>query len=132
MQVESGCKADIKSLAYYKLNETTSKYEFSGNIYKRFYDADGKIIGRTVILSKTDAGVKIAEGFSIDTSTLIPSESTLTPDNLKDKYKVATWTGETVTNTKNFSGSGYILLKISEVGKGEITKDNPGYIRVRK
>ena len=66
IQVKGGCKTDIKSLAYYKLKKgTTNEYEFSGNIYKRFYDDDGEIIGRTVILSKTDAGVKIAKGFSI-------------------------------------------------------------------
>ena len=139
IQVKSGCKTDIKSIAYYKLKDgTTNKYEFSGNIYKVFYD-DGKIIGRTVILGKTDNGVKIAEGFSIDISTLIPSESTLTPDVLKDKYNEVEneveeskrWKTETEFGTKNFDDSGYILLKITENG-AEITKDNPGYIRVRK
>ena len=133
IQVKSDCKTDIKSLAYYKLKKgTTNEYEFSGNIYKRFYD-DGKIIGRTVILSKTDDGVKKAEGFKIETSDLIPSESTLTPAALKKEYKnVTTWTEETEFGPKSFSGSGYILLRITEDGKGEITKDNPGYIKVRK
>ena len=42
------------------------------------------------------------------------------------KYK-----DETVFGEKNFPGSGYVLLQISENGK-EITEDNPGYIRVRK
>ena len=129
------CPTDIKNLAYYKLNETTDKYEFSGNIYKRFY-YNGKIIGRTVILGKTDGGVKIAEGFNIQISYLIPSESTLSPEVLKEEYdkvtKANTWADETVFDPKTLSGSGYILLKITEDGKGEITKDNPGYIRVRK
>ena len=134
--VQKNCKTDIKGLAYYKLNETTDKYEFSGNIYKRFYDNDGKIIGRTVILGKTDDGVKIAEGFNIQISDLIPSESTLSPAVLKEEYdkvtKANTWADETVFGPKTLSGSGYILLKITEEGKGEITKDNPGYIKVRK
>ena len=132
IQVKSGCKTDIKSLAYYKLNETTGKYDFSGNVYKRFYDDDGKMIGRTLILSKTDAGVKIAEGFSIEISPLI-QKSTLTSDDLKTEYKnVTPWSTETEFGTKDFDGSGYILLKITEEGKGEITENNPGYIKVRK
>ena len=131
IKVLNNCETHIKSLAYYKLNETTSKYEFSGNIYKRFYDDDGKIIGRTVILSKTDDGVKIAEGFSIEISYL-PWDSTLTPE-LKDEYnKVGRpWTPETDFGPKELSGPGYILLRITENGE-EITKDNPAYIRVRK
>ena len=133
IKILKNCKTDIKGLAHYKLNETTGNYEFSGNIYKRFYD-NGKIIGRTVILSKTDDGVKIAEGFNIKTSDLVPSESTLTPAALKDEYKnVTTWTDETEFGPKVLSGPGYILLKITENGK-EITADNPGYgyIKVRK
>ena len=131
IQVKSGCKTDIKSLAYYKLKKgTTNQYEFSGNIYKRFYDDDGKIIGRTVILSKTDNVVKIAEGFSIYISDLIQTESI----DLKEEYnKVGRqWTLENkdTFGTKDLDGSGYILLKIFENDK-EITKDNPGYIRVR-
>ena len=133
IQVKSDCKTDIKSLAYYKLKKgTANEYEFSGNIYKLFKDDDGKIIGRTVILGKTDNGVKIAEGFSIKISYL-PWDSTLTPE-FKDEYKVATWTDGTVSETKEISGGpGYILLKITENDK-EITEDNPvySYIRVRK
>ena len=133
--VLKNCKVDIKGLAYYKLNETTGNYEFSGNIYKRFYDNGGEIIGRTVILGKTDDGVKKAEGFNIQISDLIPSESTLSPTALKEEYdkvtKANAWTDETAFGPKTFSGSGYILLKITENGK-EITKDNPGYIKVRK
>ena len=131
IQVKSDCITDIKSLASYKL-KSGNTYEFSGNIYKRFY-YNGQIIGRTVILGKTDDGVKIAEGFSIYISDLIPSESTLTSDELKAKYKETTiWKDETVSGTKeDLDGPGYILLKITENGK-EITKDNPGYIRVRK
>ena len=130
IQVKSDCKTDIKSLAYYKLKKgTTNEYEFSGKIYKLFYDDDGKIIGRTVILSKPDDVVKKAEGFNIKISYLIPS--TLTPADLENEYKkVTTWTDETVSGTKELSDSGYILLKITEEEKG----DNPsyGYIRVRK
>ena len=136
IQVKSGCKTDIKSIAYYKLKDgTTNKYEFSGNIYKRFYDDDGKIIGRTVILSKTDNVVKIAEGFSIEISDPIQTKDTLTPTDLNNEYKkeTRTWTDETAFGPKEgLGGPGYILLKITEEGKGEITKDNPGYIRVRK
>lgn len=137
IQVKSGCKTDIKSLAYYKLKDsTTNTYEFSGNIYKRFYDDEGKIIGRTVILSKTDDDVKIAEGFSIETYLLLlPNGSTLTSEGLKDEYdkvtKANAWTGEAVSGTKDLDGPGYLLLKITENDK-EITKDNPGYIKVRK
>ena len=136
IKVQKNCETDIKSLAYYKLKDvTTNKYEFSGNIYKRFYDDDGKIIGRTVILGKTDDGVKIAEGFNIQISNLIPSESTLSPEVLKEEYdkvtKANTWADETDFGPKTLSGPGYILLKITENGK-VITEDNPGYIRVRK
>ena len=128
IQVKSGCKTDIKSLAYYKLKKGTNQYEFSGNIYKLFYN-DGEIIGRTVILGKTDDGVKIAEGFSIKISYL-PWDSTLTPE-FKDEYKVATWTDGTVSETKEISGGpGYILLRITENDE-VINEDNPAYIRVR-
>ena len=131
IQVTSDCITDIKSLASYRL-KSGNTYEFSGNIYKRF-SYNGKIIGRTVILSKTDDGVKIAKGFEIETSDLVPSESTLTPADLKKEYKKETiWKGETVSGTKeDLGGPGYILLKITENGE-EITKDNPGYIKVRK
>lgn len=132
IQVKSDCITDIKSLASYKKSGNT--YEFSGNIYKRFYDDDRKIIGRTVILSKTDDGVKIAEGFDIKISDLIPSESTLTPADLKKEYNKdgRQWTPEDKFDTRvDLNGSGYILLKIYENGT-EIIKDIPGYIRVRK
>ena len=132
--VLKNCKADIKGLAYYKLNETTGNYEFSGNIYKRFYDDDGKIIGRTVILSKTDDGVKIAKGFKIKISDLlIPNQSIPTPAELKAKYEATEtiWTDETEFGPKVLSGPGCILLKITENGE-EITANNPGYIKVRK
>ena len=132
IQVKSDCKTDIKSLAYYKLKDsTTNTYEFSGNIYKRFYD-NGEIIGRTVILGKTDNGVKIAEGFSIKISYL-PWDSTLTPE-FKDEYNAVEqeqWKSLETFDPKTLSAPGYILLKITENGK-EITKDNPGYIKVRK
>ena len=136
IKVLKNCDTDIKSLAYYKLKKgTTNQYEFSGNIYKRFYD-DGEIIGRTVILGKTDDGVKKAEGFSIETYLLLlPNGSTLTSEGLKDEYdkvtKANAWTGEAVSGTKDLDGPGYLLLKITENDK-EITKDNPGYIKVRK
>ena len=134
IQVKSDCKTDIKSLAYYKLKKgSPNEYEFSGNIYKLFYDDDEKIIGRKVILSKTDDGVKIAEGFSIKIH-LIQTDSTLNPAQLKSKYEeTAIWNAETAFGPKELSGPGYILLKITENDK-EITEDNPsyGYIRVRK
>lgn len=137
IQVKSGCTTDIKSLASYKLKSgTTNQYEFSGNIYKRFYDK-GKIIGRTVILSKTDDGVKIADGFTIYTSDLIENDTTISADELKEKYDnvlESSWKLETAAellNKESFTSSGYILLKIIENGK-EITANNPGYIRVRK
>ena len=133
IQVKSDCKTDIKSLAYCKLKKgTTNEYEFSGNIYKLFKDDDGKIIGRTVILGKTDNGVKIAEGFSIKISYL-PWDSTLTPE-FKDEYNAVEqeqWKSLETFDPKTLSAPGYILLKITENGE-EITKDNPGYIKVRK
>ncbi len=134
INVLENCQSDIKSLAYYKLKSgSKDKYEFSGNIYKRFYNDDGKMIGRTAILSKTTEKVKIAEGFNIQISDLIPSEKTLTADELKTKFNEYSgkWTEETEFGEKTFPGSGYVLLQIRENGK-EITKDNPGYIRVRK
>ena len=136
IKILKNCKTDIKGLAHYKLNETTGNYEFSGNIYKRFYDNDGTIIGRTVILGKTDDGVNKAEGFNIQISNLIPSEGTLSPNALKEEYDKVTkenaWADETDFGPKAFSGPGYILLKITEDGKGEITKDNPAFIRISK
>ena len=136
IKILKNCKTDIKGLAHYKLNETTGNYEFSGNIYKRFYDNDGKIIGRTVILGKTDDGVNKAEGFNIQISNLIPSEGTLSPNALKEEYdkvtKANAWAVETDFGPKAFSDPGYILLKITEDGKGEITKDNPAFIRISK
>ena len=134
IKVLKNCDTDIKSLAYYKLKKgTTNQYEFSGNIYKRFFDDDGKIIGRTVILSKTDNVVKIAKGFSIEISDLIPNQSTPTPEELEVEYnKVGReWTSLETFDPTTLSDSGYMLLKITENGE-EITKKNPGYIRVRK
>lgn len=134
IQVKSDCTTDIKSLASYKLKSGTT-YELSGNIYKRFY-YDGKMIGRTVILGKTDDGVKIADGFKIYTSELIGSDTTLSADELKEKYKNISWTVATAAsliNKDSLASSGYILLKITEgESEVEITKDNPGYIRVHK
>ncbi|WP_206361091.1 hypothetical protein, partial [Bullifex porci] len=136
IKVIKNCETDIKSLASYKLKSGTT-YELSGNIYKRFY-YDGKMIGRTVILGKTDDGVKIADGFKIYTSELIGSDTTLSADELKEKYNSVaepSWKLETAAellNKDSFASSGYILLKITEDEKGEITKDNPGYIRVHK
>ena len=136
IKVLKNCDTDIKSLAYYKLKKVSpNEYEFSGNIYKLFYDDDEKIIGRKVILSKTDDGVKIAEGFSIEISPLIQPKRTLTSDELEDEYnkvKETEWTLEETFGTKDLDGPGYLLLKITEDGKGEITEGNPGYIRVRK
>ena len=132
IKVLNNCETHIKSLAYYKLKKgTTNQYEFSGNIYKLFYN-DGEIIGRTVILGKTDDVVNIAGGFSIKISDSI-NKSTLDSDQLKKEYKkVSTWTDETDFGTKeDLDGPGYILLKITENGE-DITKDNPAYIRVRK
>lgn len=134
IQVKSGCTTDIKSLASYKIKSGTM-YEFSGNIYKRFFNDEGKVIGRTAILSKTTDGVKIAENFTIQISDFISSEKTLTANELKAKYNEGSriWTEETVFGEKNFTESGYVLLKITEgEEKVEITKNNPGYIRVRK
>ena len=132
IKVLKNCKTDIKSLASYKL-KSGNTYEFSGNIYKRFYDDDGEIIGRTVILSKTDNVVKIAKGFSIEISDLIPNQSTPTPEELEVEYnKVGReWTSLETFDPTTLSDSGYMLLKITENGE-EITKKNPGYIRVRK
>ena len=133
IQVKGGCKTDIKSLAYYKLKKgTTNEYEFSGNIYKRFYD-NGEIIGRTVILGKTDDGVKKAEGFAIQFSPLITNES-LTSELLKEEYNKEgrQWIPEnTFDPNEDLDGPGYVLLKITEDGKGEITENNPAYIKVR-
>ena len=132
IKVLNNCETHIKSLAYYKLKKGTNQYEFSGNIYKLFYN-DGEIIGRTVILGKTDDGVKIAGGFSIEISHTI-NKSTLTSKELKDEYDAveqSKWTTETEFGIKeDLGGPGYIFLKITENGE-EITKDNPAYIRVR-
>ena len=132
IKVLNNCETHIKSLAYYKLKKgTTNQYEFSGNIYKLFYN-DGEIIGRTVILGKTDDGVKKAEGFAIQFSPLITNES-LTSELLKEEYNKEgrQWIPEnTFDPNEDLDGPGYVLLKITENGK-EITKDNPGYIRVR-
>ena len=136
IKVLKNCETDIKSYAKYKLKKgTANEYEFSGNIYKRFIYNE-EVIGRTVILSKTDDGVKIAEGFSIETYDLLPDERTLTSVNWNEEYdkvKEIEWTpaNENTFGPKVLSGPGYILLRITENGE-EITKDNPGYIRVRK
>ena len=135
IEVLKNCKTDIKSLAYYKLKKgTTNQYEFSGNIYKRFFDDDGKIIGRTVILSKTDNVVKIAKGFSIEISDLIPNQSTPNPEELEEEYnKVGReWTSLETFDPTTLSDSGYMLLKITENDQVITTADNPAYIRVRK
>ena len=52
---------------------------------------------------------------------------------MKEEYNnVGEWKQEYKFDTKeDLGGPGYILLRITENGK-EITKENPGYIRVRK
>ena len=134
IKVLQNCPSDIKSSAYYKpKSESTDIYEFSGYIYRKFYNDEGKNIGSVKILSKTDAGAKIAGEYEIKISEFIESKDTLTPAQLKEKYEqVSSWTYATEGTfvEKSFTGSGYLLLKITE-GTNELTKNNPAYIRVR-
>ena len=53
-------------------------------------------------------------------------------NSILNKVKETEWTLEETFGTKDLDGPGYLLLKITEDGKGEITEGNPGYIRVRK
>ena len=68
IKVLKDCPTDIKNLAYYTLKEGI-QYEFSGSIYKRFYDNNGNVIGRTAILRKNNSWVEVADGFTIYYST---------------------------------------------------------------
>ena len=56
----------------------------------------------------------------------------MSSEEVYDKVKEIEWTpaNENTFGPKVLSGPGYILLRITENGE-EITKDNPGYIRVR-
>ena len=136
IKVLKDCPTDIKNLAYYKLKEDI-QYEFSGSIYKRFYD-NGKIMGRTAILRKNNSWVEVADGFTIYYRDFFVSEK-LTDEQLKTKYdetQDSEWKDVTdpikaFVTKQSFSNSGYILIKIKQ-GDEEITKDNPGYIRVHK
>ncbi len=133
IKVLQNCPSDIKSLAYYKPKSGASgTYEFSGNIYKRFYN-DGKLIGKNAILSKKGSEVVIAEDYSINISEFIESEETLTPAQLQEKYNTATWSpasAETFGERTDITTNGYFLLKIL-IDEQAITSNNPAYIRVR-
>ena len=139
INVLQDCNTDIKSLAYYTLKQDI-QYEFSGSIYKRFFNEEGKVIGRTAILRKNNSWVEVADGFTIYISDFIPSDAILNADQLKAKYneiersnkwKEVTDPAKALESKQSFSSSGYIMVKIVENGD-EITANNPGYIRVRK
>ncbi|MGN0905624.1 MAG: hypothetical protein ACI4NM_00600 [Bullifex sp.] len=133
--VLNNCTSDIKSSAYYKPKSgSTDTYEFSGYIYRKFYNDEGKNIGSVKILSKTDDGAKITDEYKIKISAFIPSEDTLTPAQLLEEYKKVTLWNDASEGTfveQSFTGSGYLLLKITEEST-ELTANNPAYIRVRK
>lgn len=134
IKVLNNCTSNIKSSAYYKPKSgSTDIYEFSGYIYRKFYNDEGKNIGSVKILSKTDAGAKITDGYEIKISAFIPSKDTLPPAQLQEEYnKVTSWNDPTkgTFGEQSFSGSGYLLLKITE-GSTDLTANNPAYIRVR-
>lgn len=140
INVLQDCDTDIKSLAYYTLKQDI-QYEFSGSIYKRFFNKEGKVIGRTAILRKNNSWVEVADGFTIYLSDFFENDAILNADQLKNKYNeiersnkwnLVTDQAKALESKQSFTaGSGYIMVKIVENGD-EITKDNPGYIRVRK
>ena len=137
IKVLKDCHTDIKNLAYYKLKEGI-QYEFSGSIYKRFYDNNGNVIGRTAILRKNNSWVEVADGFTIYWKNFFESEK-LTDEELKVRYNAtqdSEWNLVTdpikaFITKQGFTNSGYLLIKIKQ-GDEEITKDNPGYIRVHE
>ena len=142
---EESCDSSIKNLAYFtKPNKSANYYEFSGSIIKALY-YDGSSVGKIDLVKKTDKGVKIAEGYTINISDFIeskaPKSDTAAIQKLYDG--VETWylvDNETTVDpetsfdpksTSEITGAGYYMIQIFK-GSVEITKDDPAFIRISK
>ena len=142
---EESCDSSIKNLAYFtKPNKSADHYEFSGSIIKALY-YDGSSVGKIDLVKKTDKGVKIAEGYTINISDFIeskaPKSDTAAIQKLYDG--VETWylvDNETTVDpetsfdpksTSEITGAGYYMIQIFK-GSVEITKDDPAFIRISK
>ena len=142
---EESCDSSIKNSAYFtKSNKSPNYYEFSGSIIKALY-YDGSSVGKIDLVKKTDKGVKIAEGYTINISDFIeskaPKSDTAAIQKLYDG--VETWylvDNETTVDpetsfdpksTSEITGAGYYMIQIFK-GSVEITKDDPAFIRISK
>ena len=142
---EKSCDSSIKNSAYFtKSNKSPNNYEFSGSIIKALY-YDGSSVGKIDLVKKTDKGVKIAEGYTINISDFIeskaPKSDTAAIQKLYDG--VETWylvDNETTVDpetsfdpksTSEITGAGYYMIQIFK-GSVEITKDDPAFIRISK
>ena len=142
---EESCDSSIKNLAYFtKPNKSADHYEFSGSIIKALY-YDGSSVGKIDLVKKTDKGVKIAEGYTINISDFIeskaPKSDTAAIQKLYDG--VETWylvDNETTVDpetsfdpksTSEITGAGYYMIQIFK-DSVEITKDDPAFIRISK
>ena len=142
---EESCDSSIKNSAYFtKSNKSPNYYEFSGSIIKALY-YDGSSVGKIDLVKKTDKGVKIAEGYTINISDFIeskaPKSDTAAIQKLYDG--VETWylvDNETTVDpetsfdpksTSEITGAGYYMIQIFK-DSVEITKDDPAFIRISK
>lgn len=145
---EESCDSSIKNLAYFtKPNKSSNYYEFSGSIIKALY-YEGSSVGKIDLVKKTDKGVEIAKGYTVNISDFIESEApksdTAAIQKLYDGVKNEVTNGEptwhlvvdpktTFANksTSEITGAGYYMIQIFK-DSDEITKDDPAFIRISK
>ena len=145
---EESCDSSIKNSAYFtKSNKSPNNYEFSGSIIKALY-YDGSSVGKIDLVKKTDKGVEIAKGYTVNISDFIESETpksdTAAIQKLYDGVKNEVTNGEptwhlvvdpktTFANksTSEITRAGYYMIQIFK-DSDEITKDDPAFIRISK
>ena len=128
----------IKNLAYFSKLKSAKNYEFSGSIYRVFYD-EGSPIGKVNIIKKTDSGVEINGDYTVKISDFIKSDLLKSDhegiqglyNRVTDWNEIKTETFNENTLTSQITGPGYFMVQIFK-GKDEITKDDPAFIRVSK
>lgn len=136
---QKDCGAFIKNYAYLSYNKSSSKYKFSGSIYK-VLNYEGRPVAKIDILNITETNVKIAEGYTIKISDFIHSNATKSNTKaIQELYNsVTTWNPvarETTFADKlpsEIAGTGYYMIKINDSNGIEITANDPAFIRVSK
>lgn len=136
---QKDCDAFIKNYAYFSYNKSSSDYKFSGSIYKVLY-YEGRPVAKIDILNKTETGVEIADGYTVQISKYISSNVAKSDaKGIKKLYDdVTTWrivNPATIFDTVSSeitTDPGYFMIQIKDANNNEITANDPAFIRVSK